>query len=112
MSSINVATRLDVLELFSLYCHRVDHGEGEAWAALFTEDGVFQAGDDIGLQGRAQLVSMPSVVQQHGGGKWRHQVTSVAIAPLDDPGRLKVTAYGIVTDWSDGGRLVTFSGIR
>lgn len=107
--ALEPGARLDILELFGRYCHRVDHGDGPGWAALFTPDGVFQAGDDIRLEGSEQLTSMPGIVRQLGGGKWRHQVTSIALSECETPDRLEAAAYGIVTDWSEGGKLVTFT---
>jgi hypothetical protein len=54
----------DQLELFRLegaYAYFYDRGEGQAWAALFTEDGAYSGRERVGLgepnfiQGRANL---------------------------------------------------------
>lgn len=41
-SSIDMSSQVAMIELFARYCHSVDHGEADAWAALFTADGIFE----------------------------------------------------------------------
>ncbi len=101
-------TRAAVEQLLATYCHRVDHDDGDGWAALFCEDGVFEVPGAIRLSGRAEIVTMPTVVKQHGGGRWRHQITNIACADAGTD-RLRVTAYGLVTDWGNGGQPVSFT---
>jgi hypothetical protein len=55
-----IEDRLALLELEGSYARAFDSRDGEAWAALFTEDGVYQArgaapGDPRRPTGRAQL---------------------------------------------------------
>ena len=48
---LDVEARLDIADLFSRYCHRVDNGDSDGWAALFTADGVFEVPNAIRLEG-------------------------------------------------------------
>lgn len=108
VSTVDVQTRLDICELLNRYCHYVDHGQGDAWAGLFTLDGVFEVERMMKLRGRNQLRTMPGTVRQRGNGLWRHQITNVMI---DHGGNLKekiVKAYGLVSDWGNGGQPMSF----
>lgn len=99
----------EIQDLIARYCHSVDHGDGPGWAALFTPDGVFEVAGVMRFQGTEQLLAMPGIVAEHGGGKWRHQVTNIMVDPGAGPNEAKAKAYGLVTDWSPDGKLVTFS---
>lgn len=105
---VHAATQ-EIIELFARYCHRVDHGDAEGWAALFTPDGSFEVVGAMRFEGTEQLMAMPGIVAEHGGGKWRHQVTNIAVDPGDTQDTAKVAAYGLVTDWSDGGKPASFT---
>ena len=55
-----IEDRLALLEVEAAYARAFDGRDGEAWAALFTEDGIYQArgrtpGEPGAPQGRAQL---------------------------------------------------------
>lgn len=112
ISTLDVQTRLDVHELLSRYCHLIDHGAGAAFSDLFTSDAVVEVGDEMRLVGRAEIATVPDMVQQRGGGAWRHQATNVIIDRGDHPRHLRVGAYLLVIDWSNGGALAGFSEYR
>jgi len=107
--SIDTASRVEIVELFARYCHFVDHGEADAWAALFAPDGSFEVAGIMRLEGTDQLRGMPGVVTEQGGGKWRHQVTNLVIEPGTGADQASVRAYGLVTDWREGGKPVSFT---
>jgi uncharacterized protein (TIGR02246 family) len=110
---LSVEARQDIADLLSRYCHRVDSGDAEAWAALFTDDGVFEVPGAIRLEGTAQLRSMPAIVVEQGGGKWRHQVTNIVAEAGDARDTAKVSAYGVLSDWhGKSGALISFSDYR
>lgn len=109
---LDMQARLDIEELLAQYCHRVDRNDGEGWAALFTQDGVFEVAATMRLQGKAQLLTMPGTLMEHGGGKWRHQITNILAEIGGTAGTATVSAYGLVTDWRDGGKLVMFTDYR
>jgi uncharacterized protein (TIGR02246 family) len=112
-NTLDLQARQDIAELFGRYCHRVDDGDGEGWAALFTEDGVFEVPGAIRLEGNAQLRSMPGIVVQQGGGKWRHQITNLVAEAGDSADTARVRAYGVLLDWRNAsGALASFSDYR
>ncbi len=112
MSSVDAATRAEIEELMARYCHRVDHADPEGWAALFTADGIFEVVGVMQMQGTEQLKAMPSTVTEHGAGTWRHQITNITTEQGSDPNIVHVEAYGLVTEWREGNKLVTFSDYR
>jgi len=109
MSTITDADRIEIAELFARYCHRVDHGDAPGWLELFTPDGVFEVAGVMRLEGHEQVGAMPGVVAAQGGGKWRHQITNIAIDAGDHADVALVNAYGLVTDWGNEGKPMTFS---
>ena len=109
MGTITSDDRIAIGELFARYCHSVDHADTAGWSALFTPDGVFEVAGAMRLEGHEQVGMMPSVVTQQGGGKWRHQITSIAVDPGAQDDLAKVTAYGLVTDWGNEGKPMAFS---
>lgn len=109
ISTVDIQTRLDICELLSRYCHFVDHDAGDDWAALFTRDGIFEVPGSFRLEGREQLSSMPRIVQDHGKGLWRHQITNILIDHSLNRKEMSVKAYGLVTDWGNGGTPISFS---
>lgn len=52
---------IDILRTMSVYCHAMDYGQPDAWAACFTEDGVYRAifpnGDTREIAGRDALAA-------------------------------------------------------
>jgi uncharacterized protein (TIGR02246 family) len=109
MGTITGEDRIAIGELFARYCHRVDHGDTAGWLELFTPDGVFEVAGVMRLEGHEQVGAMPGVVAQQGGGKWRHQITNIVVDPGDGDDVALVTAYGLVTDWGNEGKPMTFS---
>jgi uncharacterized protein (TIGR02246 family) len=109
MAKLDVSDRIEIEELLARYCHRVDHGDAEGWANLFTPDGSFEVPGAMTLNGTEQLRNMPGIVAQQGGGKWRHQITSIATEAGPKPGTARLQAYGLITDWRDGNKLLTFT---
>ncbi|MDB5700664.1 MAG: hypothetical protein JWL66_863 [Sphingomonadales bacterium] len=108
-NTFTVADRVEIADLFARYCHRVDRSDATGWAALFTLDGVFEVEGVFGFAGADELIAMPGVVADQGGGKWRHQITNLAIDAGPEPDTATVVAYGLVTDWGEGGKLVSFT---
>src|SRR3546814_7805692 len=103
---LSVEDRQDIVDLFAQYCHRVDHADGEGWAALFTSDGAFDIKGITRLEGTEQLRGMPAVVSEQGNGTWRHQVTNIIAEAGDAPDTATMMAYGLVTGWRSEGRRV------
>lgn len=71
---------LAIQQLASAYCHHIDGGDGEAWADLFTPDGVFDIVDMIAAEGREALVQNALMFPQFLPGG-RHVVQNVFVEP-------------------------------
>ena len=56
---VNVEDRMEVYEVCARYCWYVDEGDSEAWADLWTEDGVFAGVTPEPLRGREALKGVP-----------------------------------------------------
>jgi ketosteroid isomerase-like protein len=106
---IEITDRIAIQELLARYCHAVDHDDGDGWADCFAPAGIFEIYGTARLEGREQLRGMPRAVAEQGGGKWRHQITSIVVDPGSAPDTAIVRAYGLVTDWREGGKFLTFT---
>ncbi len=109
MGTITSDDRIAIAELFARYCHSVDHGDTAGWLDLFTPDAVWEVAGVMRFEGREQVGAMPGIVAEHGGGKWRHQITNITVDAGDDADVAQVTAYGLVTDWGKEGKPTSFS---
>lgn len=106
---LTIEDRLDITDFFNRYCYLVDDNEQEAWLDLFTEDGIFEVPGLGCMAGREKLRGLIQMVADGSGGNWRHQLTNILAQAGDQPGTAKVRAYGLVTDWRDGGKVSTFN---
>ncbi|MEA3300765.1 MAG: nuclear transport factor 2 family protein [Pseudomonadota bacterium] len=110
--TLSLQDRLDISDLFARYVHTVDSNQADAWVGLFTPDGVFDIPGAMRMEGRDQLRGMVATVAEHGGGKWRHQITNILAEPGAAADEARVIAYGLVTDWGRGGAPMTFTDYR
>ncbi|MGE0227838.1 MAG: nuclear transport factor 2 family protein [Dehalococcoidia bacterium] len=74
---LSATDRLDILDLAARYSHATDHGDGEALAATFTEDGVFD-GPGGSRQGRAAHVEATNALGAS-GMVLRHFISNAVI---------------------------------
>ena len=95
---------VSISDFFGRYCWRVDEGDEEGWAALWTEDGVFAGVLPEPVVGREALKMIPRGSMASGKGTIRHHVGSLN-CDYDGEGRDTVIAryYNLVTNWIDGG---------
>lgn len=107
--SVDLEAQIEIEALLARYCHRVDHDDSVGWADLFTADGSFVVEGAFRLDGMDQLRTMPAIVREHGGGKWRHQIMNIVAEEGVERDTARVMAYGLVSEWRDGGKLVSFS---
>lgn len=78
--ALAAADHLAIEELYARYSHAVDQGDGPAWAACFTPDGVFSSfGRDH--EGRAAIVALAESTRHRPPG--RHWVSNIVIEPTD-----------------------------
>lgn len=94
-----------ISDFMARYCWLVDEGDGDGWAALWTEDGVFAGAMPEPVAGREALRMIP-LGSGSKDGPMRHMVVNLA-CDYRDSGRDEVAAqyYNFVTDWSDGGSM-------
>jgi ketosteroid isomerase-like protein len=102
--SLTAEDTLELQNILGRYCVLIDKGDA-AWADLFTEDGVLAGIMPEPIVGREALRHVPGGAFEQTGGFFRHLVGSISIAPAGE-GRATVSAYNLVTDWRDGGKIV------
>ncbi len=76
--------RLDLMDLYARYSSRFDEGDADGWAALFTENGVFDiVGTGRPYEGREALAKFLGRIRQQSPGI-RHFVSNMAFQPSGD----------------------------
>ena len=60
--------RDEIRDLFARYCVHMDAGEAAEWAALFTEDGVFDMGTGPIVGRETELAAVQQFVAQTASG--------------------------------------------
>jgi len=111
MNNTNLSTddRLEIQDLFSLYGYLVDDNRADEWAALFTEDGVFDVPGLMRMEGHEQVRKVVEMVAKGSQGKWRHQLTNVLAQRGEQADTATVRMNGLVTDWSADPATMTFN---
>lgn len=107
--TLELADRLDILDLYSRYSLLFDTGQGAAWADLFTEDGRFEIVGGPSLFGSHELQGFAERRFQDTPGI-RHLVSNVIVEPNGDGAR--GTAYVVVLGGVDNGapQILTLGG--
>ncbi|HEY4409400.1 MAG TPA: nuclear transport factor 2 family protein [Acidimicrobiia bacterium] len=109
-TSLDVADRLDILDLYARYSVLFDTGQAEAWADLFTPDGTFLIVGGPSLYGRGELAPFAERRYQDTPGI-RHIVSNVIVEPAADGAR--GSAYVVVLGGVDDGtetQILTLGG--
>jgi hypothetical protein len=96
---------LAVQDLLGRYCWYVDENRGEDWAALYTEDGVFEGTRPEPVIGRAALAQVPAGIHQHFEGRMRHQWSNLYLE-RGDGDHLIARFYNQISVWRQGGSLM------
>jgi hypothetical protein len=88
---LSVEDRLDIQQLYARYCHAIDGGDPEGWAATFTANGVLEAGT-VRQQGGAALAEFARGLSQY---KMRHWTNNLVLEPAEGgaSGRCYLVAY-------------------
>jgi hypothetical protein len=91
-----------IANLLAEYQWRLDGGDAEAWAALFTDDGaVLGAGDDV--RGRDALLAAARATFAGFGGRMRHSPNAMWIEYGASPNEAVARYYAFVTTWQEPG---------
>jgi hypothetical protein len=94
---------LAVQDLLGRYCWFLDEGRGEDWAALYTEDGVFEGTRPQPVIGRTALATVPPELRERGQGKLRHQYGNLYLERGADDNTLVARFYNQLSHWSGSG---------
>ncbi len=88
---LTVEDRLEIADLVARYNHAVDGGDGDAFAATFTDDGALDAAGRV-IEGRAALATfakgLPGSVRVP-----RHIASNLVIDGDSEAGRATLAAY-------------------
>jgi hypothetical protein len=107
--SVSVADRMEIQELVARYCWAIDTRDGEALAATFTPDGVFDGGRRF--EGREQLIGFgrgDHVAPNRPETAAQHWVTNMVFAGHD--GGATVRSYFVRHSIVDGAPALTRVG--
>lgn len=105
MSGVSAQDYAAIVNHLAHYCHYIDEGEAERWAACFTEDGAFDGpATPKPVVGRQALIEFAqATATASDGGKMRHMVGNIACDYGESPDVVLAKVYNHVTTW-DGGR--------
>lgn len=98
-ASIDLADRLEILDLYARQSHAVDSSDGEGWASTYTEDGVFHSPTyNLSARGRADLSDFARSSNDAAyarGEQFRHVVSAIVLTPAGE-GRIDSKAYLVI----------------
>ena len=78
--ALDIASRLDLLEMYRRYTDPYDRGLAEEVTALFTEKGEFVRAGPAAVRGRRAITDMVRTAAESGAQR-QHVVTSVLVEP-------------------------------
>jgi hypothetical protein len=96
---ISVEDYILIKNLLGTYQWRVDDGDSEGWASLFTEDGAFIGGLPDPYHGREQLKKIPEMVRSTFQDKMRHLSGNYSIEYGKTKDEAHARYYSLVTTW-------------
>jgi uncharacterized protein (TIGR02246 family) len=80
------------------YCQAIDRGDAAAWAACFTEDGVFNMPGNP-AKGREALTAFAKMVYEGASGRMRHLAGNLTCVYGDSRNVVIGRLYNFVTVW-------------
>ena len=101
-----VEDKLEILDLIGRYSHAADGDDPEAYAGVFTEDGVFhgraEQPDEIIIKGRDKIKRFHSnVVARRGESQTRHHQSTTVFVEITDTCALTRTYLMTTTVFKD-----------
>lgn len=100
MERVSTEDWVAIADLMGEYCWRVDEGDGDGWAGLFTEDGEFAGFTPEPLKGRAQLREIPvNAYRDYGEGQMRHVVANLTCRYGETRDVVNARLYNYVSVW-------------
>jgi ketosteroid isomerase-like protein len=98
LSSGNHADYVEICQLIAKYCHAFDSGDCDAWAACFTDDGIFDGRNGL-TAGRDELRKYAASAR--GRGTYRHLTGNILIEEMAGDNAL-VRSYSLYYELKDG----------
>ena len=92
--------RDEIAAILARYCWSFDAGDGDAYAALWTEDGVLEGFGEPSRGHDALKLAVAQSFEQL-GGKTRHHLHNVVMERRGGGGEVHVKGYNLVTKWGD-----------
>jgi hypothetical protein len=108
-AKVSLQDWVDVNDLLARYCFFVDEGESDAWADLWTEDGVFAGVTRDPVRGREALKQVPKWAISGGS---RHKLVNLIIEYGETKDDIIVRGYNFVTGWLGGPRFGAMAVVR
>jgi hypothetical protein len=102
---VSIEDNLAIQDLLGRYCWYVDENKADEWAALYTEDGIFEGAGPQAAQGTEALKHIPAGVYAGGQGKMRHQYGNLWMEYGADENTLVANFYNQIITWGGGGKL-------
>jgi hypothetical protein len=102
----SVEDRGDITDVLARYCWTVDEGDGEGYASLWTEDGVFAGIMPQPVRGRADLAKVPTTSLM---GGCRHVLVNVYMEYGETTDEAIIHAYNFVSGWHPEARFQTMA---
>lgn len=106
---VTLEDRAEISDVLARYCFFVDEGESDAWADLWTEDGVFAGVTREPIRGREALRQVP--VWSLSGG-CRHKLVNMIPEYGESEDEMIVRCYNFVTSWLDDARFNSLAVAR
>jgi hypothetical protein len=106
---VSTDDRVEAFDVLARYCWYVDEGDGEAWADLWTPDGVFAGAASHPIRGRE---AFKQIAASSLGGAFRHQHSNLFADYGETENDLIVRGYNLVTSWLNEPQLVSMGVAR
>lgn len=109
MSKVSVEDTISAFDVLARYCWYVDEGDGEAWAALWTPDGVFAGATPEPIRGHEALKKIPETSLRAGA---RHKHANLFADYGESADDLIVRGYNLVTSWLNDPKMTSIGVAR
>lgn len=109
--------RAGVLDAMSAYSHAIDYGHSEAWADVFTADGVFEVRDRTGnasrvLRGTDELLDFARHFSRPPARWHKHLMLAPLITLTGPDGAEAVSYHAVLADHEEAGHVWEFGRYR
>lgn len=94
---------LAIADLLGRYCWRLDAGDGDGWADLWTDDGFIAGVGPDSVSGRATLREVPISIMQRCGGAEVHRTANLCCDYGETRDTINASFYNDVSTWLPSG---------